>query len=264
MSAGVALPNASGAIAWTTFCGSLISAFDVESEPPAIITSASPRSIAEAAVVIACRPDAHARVTVMPRPTPASAGRARSRAPTFGAVPGRMTPPHTMPRSPCRGTRSARGARATARDAEGDGVELDELRERFDERRAHAGDDHRAARGPCSALLAFLAMVQVLLLTLVPRIRCDADHAPMSAPPHTRRTWPVTPCAPGRREERHRLADVHRQPALPERATAAAPTSRIITGIAAVRRVSMNPGAIALTVMPRPASSGRERAHHSR
>jgi hypothetical protein len=31
--------------------------------------------------------------------------------------------------------------------------------------------------------------------------------------------------------------------------------SRITTGMAAVSRVSMKPGAIALTVMPRPASS---------
>jgi hypothetical protein len=38
----------------------------VESEPPAIITSASPRSIAAHASVTACRPDAQARVQVMP------------------------------------------------------------------------------------------------------------------------------------------------------------------------------------------------------
>jgi hypothetical protein len=75
----------------------LISAFDVESEPPAIITSASPRSIAAAAVVIACKPEAHARVTVI---ASTDAGKRRSSAisrPTLGAVPGRITPPHTVP-----------------------------------------------------------------------------------------------------------------------------------------------------------------------
>ena len=65
MSAGPALPRASGAMACTTFWGSLISALLVESEPPAMTTSASPRSMAAAANVTACKPVAHARVTVI-------------------------------------------------------------------------------------------------------------------------------------------------------------------------------------------------------
>ncbi len=93
----LALPKASGARACTAFCGSFTSAFEVESEPPAITTSASPRSIAAAARVTACSPEAQARVTVI---ASTFAGSLRSRTisrPTFGAAEGRMTPPQTMP-----------------------------------------------------------------------------------------------------------------------------------------------------------------------
>ncbi len=110
-SIGVALPKARGARAWTTFWGSLSSALLVESEPPAIMTSASPRSMALTADVMAWRPEAQARVTVWPS---TRGGRRRSRAisrATLGARPGRMTPPHTMPSSSSRGS-SVRSRRA--------------------------------------------------------------------------------------------------------------------------------------------------------
>ncbi len=61
-----------------------------------MMTSLSPRSMAAAAVVIACRPEAQARVTVMPS---TDAGSLRSSAisrATLGDAPGRMTPPQMM------------------------------------------------------------------------------------------------------------------------------------------------------------------------
>jgi len=104
MSAGVALPNAMGASACTSFWGRAIWALLVESLPPAIMTSASPRSMAAAASVTACRPLAQARVHVMPstfsgRPRSSAISRAR-----FGDMVGRITPPQTIPCTAVRGS----------------------------------------------------------------------------------------------------------------------------------------------------------------
>ncbi len=103
-SPAVALPYISGTAACTSFCGSFTSALLVESEPPAMITSASPRSMAAAARVTACSPEVQARVTVI---ASTFGGSLRSRAisrPTLGARPGRMTPPQTMASMSARGS----------------------------------------------------------------------------------------------------------------------------------------------------------------
>jgi hypothetical protein len=60
---------------------------------------------------------------------------------------------------------------------------------------------------------------------------------------------------PGGGEEGDQLGDVPGLAALAERARRRA-TSRVDDGDGAVRRVSMKPGAMALTVMPRAASCG--------
>ena len=80
--------------------------------------------MAAAAIVIACRPEAQARVTVMRlAPTAAGAGRARSRAPTLGARAGQD---HAAPDDAVDLLARDAGAleqRADRGDAERDGVD---------------------------------------------------------------------------------------------------------------------------------------------
>lgn len=98
------LLSATGATLWTSDCGIVSGALLVLSEPPAMATSHSPRSMAAAASVIACRPEAQARVTVIAsivRGSPRSMTISR---PTLGEVVGRMTPPHTTAPISAHGT----------------------------------------------------------------------------------------------------------------------------------------------------------------
>jgi hypothetical protein len=124
----------------------LSSAFDVESEPPAIITSASPRSIAAAASVIACSPLAHARVTVMPS---TDGGRRRSKRDLARDVGRHARQDHAAPDHRVDGVAwDARGVEQRPRrgDPEPDAVDARELAKRADERGPAPVDDHRAAR----------------------------------------------------------------------------------------------------------------------
>src|SRR5690606_7450727 len=75
--------------------GSGIAALLVESLPPATMTSASPRSTAATALVMACNPEAQARLTVIASARGVGHSSAISRA-TFGDAGGMITVPQYM------------------------------------------------------------------------------------------------------------------------------------------------------------------------
>ena len=74
-----------------------------------------------------------------------------------------------------------------------------------------------------------------------------------SAPPQTRSVLPGMPWAPGLARKVRAWATSSGRPPWPS-AERRRPASRIRSGMAAVMRVSMKPGAMALAVMPRGAS----------
>ena len=115
----VGLPNASGAAACTSFCGSLTSVLLVESEPPAMTRSASPRSIAPRPASSPAAPTrtraSRSSLRSRGRGALRATGRARSRGRRWARTRAGSRRPRSARRSRDAGPGSARGGRARRR-----------------------------------------------------------------------------------------------------------------------------------------------------
>ena len=219
------------------------------------MTSASPRSMAAAAVVMACRPEAQARVTVIASTDGGSRRSSAISRPTLGAVPGRMTPPQTMPSISLRGMpvrSSSAPTAATPRPM------VSTLMSWPNALTNGVRTPPTMTRGATTPRFAAVARSFSWPCSSTPL----GAQAPMRAPPQSRMICPVTPCAPGLARNVTSSPMSRGRPPCPS-ADSRRPTSRIMTGIAAVSRVSMKPGAMALTVMPRAGQLRRQRAHEA-